>query len=73
MIRSYLITFEGISQKGILLLLFALSFLSLNAQIDKRRVIASAGRLAKKLPPYTFGQPIQRTEWRQGCNTLYFF
>jgi hypothetical protein len=67
MIRSYLNTFEGKSQKGILLFLFAISFLSLNAQIDKRRVIASAGRLAKNLTPvplgpnysmsYTLGEP----------------
>jgi len=49
MIRSYLNTFAGKPHKGVILFLFALSFLTVNAQIDKRRVIASAGRLAKNL------------------------
>lgn len=67
MIRSYLNTFAGKPHKGVILFLFALSFLTVNAQIDKRRVIASAGRLAKNLTPvplgpnyfmsYTLGEP----------------
>ena len=71
MIRSYLNTFAGKSQKGILLLLFAISFFTVNAQIDKRRVIASAGRLAKKLPPYTFGQPNYSMSYTLGEPFIY--
>jgi hypothetical protein len=71
MIRSYLNTFTRKSQKRILLLLFALSFLTVNAQIDKRRVIASAGRLAKKLPPYTFGQPNYSMSYTLGEPFIY--
>jgi hypothetical protein len=68
---SYLNTFAGKSHKGILLLLFALSFLTVNAQIDRRRVIASAGRLAKKLPPYIFGQPNYSMSYTLGEPFIY--
>ncbi|MEY4127577.1 MAG: Secretion system C-terminal sorting domain, partial [Bacteroidota bacterium] len=41
------------------------------AQTDKRRVIASAGRLAKKLPPYTFGQPNYSMSYTLGEPFIY--
>jgi len=67
MIRSYLNTFAGKPRQGTILILFVLSFLTLNAQIDMRRVISSGGRLASNLTPapltpnysmsYTLGEP----------------
>ena len=38
-----------------LFIILILHFLTLNAQTDKRRVIASAGRIAKNLTPTMFG------------------
>ena len=38
-----------------LIIILALHFLTLNAQTDKRRVMASAGRIAKNLTPTIFG------------------
>ena len=38
-----------------LIIILALHFLTLNAQTDKRRVMASAGRIAKNLTPTMFG------------------
>ncbi|MFM7594731.1 MAG: T9SS type A sorting domain-containing protein [Flavobacteriales bacterium] len=41
--------------KSIFILLLTISVFTLNAQIDKRRVIASAGRIAKNITPTMFG------------------
>jgi hypothetical protein len=38
-----------------LFIILVLHFLTLNAQTDKRRVMASAGRIAKNLTPTMFG------------------
>ncbi|MFM7565601.1 MAG: hypothetical protein ACKO4K_02525, partial [Flavobacteriales bacterium] len=41
--------------KSIFILLLTISVFTLNAQTDKRRVMASAGRIAKNLTPTMFG------------------
>jgi len=41
--------------KAVLLLLLTLPFATIQAQMDKRRVMASAGRIAKNLQPSPFG------------------
>jgi hypothetical protein len=58
-------------KKILLLYILLVAVLCTHAQIDKRRVIASAGRLAKKLPPYYFGQPNYSMSYTLGEPFIY--